>query len=66
MKVERGLLAEVEIIQAQTDVATSREALLTSENAIRAAEDALKQLLFPFSQRDEWSYRIRPTSTPRW
>lgn len=63
-KVEEGLLAEVEIYQAQTDVATSREALLTAENALRAAEDALKQLLFPFEERIEWSYRIRPLSAP--
>lgn len=63
-KVEEGLLAEVEIYQAQADVATRREALLTAENTIRAAEDALKQLLFPFEDRSEWSFRIRPVSAP--
>lgn len=63
-KVEEGLLAEVEIYQAQADVATRREALLTSENTIRAAEDSLKQLLFPFEDRAEWSFRIKPTSAP--
>lgn len=63
-KVEQGLLAEVEIYQAQADVATRREALLTAENTIRAAEDALKQLLFPFDRRSEWSLRLRPTSLP--
>ncbi|MFN0204737.1 MAG: TolC family protein [Planctomycetota bacterium] len=63
-KVDEGLLAEVEIYQAQADAATRREALLTAENAILAAEDVLKQLLFPFDDRAEWSFQIRPTSAP--
>lgn len=63
-KVEQGVMAEVEIYQAQTDVAARREELLTAENAVRAAEDSLKQLLFPFDERDEWNFRIRPTSSP--
>lgn len=63
-KVEEGLLAEVEIYQAQADVATRREALLTAENSIRAAEDQLKQLLFPFENRAEWEFRIKPVSSP--
>jgi outer membrane protein TolC len=63
-KVDEGLMAEVEIYQAQTDVAARREELLTAENLVRAAEDSLKQLLFPFDERDEWNFRIRPTSSP--
>ncbi|MBI3820341.1 MAG: TolC family protein [Planctomycetes bacterium] len=63
-KVEEGLLAPVEIYQAQADVATRREALLTADNNIRAAEDALKQLLFPFDDRSEWTFRIHPVSAP--
>jgi outer membrane protein TolC len=63
-KVEEGLLAEVDIYQAQADVATRREALLTAENSIRAAEDSLKQLLFPFEDRAEWTFRIHPVSPP--
>lgn len=63
-KVEEGVSAEVDIYQAQADVAARREALLTAENVIRAAEDALKELLFPFETDAEWSFRIRPTSAP--
>ncbi|HKD99658.1 MAG TPA: TolC family protein [Planctomycetota bacterium] len=63
-KVEEGVIAEVEIYQAQADVATRRETLLTAENSIRATEDALKQLLFPFESREEWSFWLKPTSAP--
>jgi len=63
-KVDEGVSAEVDIYQAAADVATRRQALLLAENLIRAGEDALKQLLFPFETSSEWTFRIRPTSAP--
>ena len=61
-KVEEGVSAPVEVLQAETEIALRREALITTENALKAAEDALRQLIFPFQRSEEWEFRIVPTS----
>lgn len=61
-KVKEGVSAPVEVLQAETEIAVRREALITAENTRQAAEDSLKQLVFPFREQSEWNFQIGPNS----
>ncbi|HET6203709.1 MAG TPA: TolC family protein [Planctomycetota bacterium] len=63
-KVEVGASAPVEVYQAETEIALRRESLMTAENAILAAEDRLKALLYPFEERGSWDFEIVPATAP--
>ena len=63
-KVEVGASAPVEVYQAETEIAMRKEALITSDHAILAAEDRLKALLYPFVERGEWDFEIVPSTEP--
>jgi len=54
---------EVDILQAQTDVATRREALLQAQNDVVAREDELKQLIFNDADPDRWNSGLSPRSS---
>lgn len=59
-RVEVGVGTEVEVLEAQAQVARREEALLQAEVRVRAAEDAMKQILFPGTDPDVWETRIAP------
>lgn len=59
---EAGLGTEVNVIQAEAQVATRNEALLAGELAVRQAGDALKQLLFPGTDEASWNTELIPTT----
>lgn len=62
-KVKEGVSAPVEVLQAETEIAIRKEALITAENAVKTAEDSLKQLIFPFRENTGWDFVIVPDST---
>ncbi|MFT6714712.1 MAG: outer membrane protein, partial [Planctomycetota bacterium] len=53
-RLEVGVGTEVEVLQAETNVATQLEALLQTETNALAADDALKSLLFARAESDSW------------
>lgn len=53
-RLKVGVGTEVEVLQAQTNVATQQEVLLRSRSNVSAADDMLKGLLFARSQGDGW------------
>ncbi len=55
-----GAIAEVEVIQAEADVTTRADAVLTAANRVRDAEDALKVLVFGLDEAEEWDFGLRP------
>ncbi|MEO2095412.1 MAG: TolC family protein [bacterium] len=55
-----GVGTEVEVIQAEAEVAQRMEALLRAEVALRAAEDALKGLIFPGRDSATWNTELIP------
>jgi outer membrane protein len=63
-RVEVGVMAEIDILEAQAEVALREEAVIIAENNIRVAEDALRMLILNPQQPDFWSVRIVPTETP--
>jgi outer membrane protein len=53
-RLEVGVGTEVDVLQAETNVAAQLEALLRAETNALAADDALKALLFARAENDRW------------
>ena len=60
IKIESGVLAEVEIYQPDSEIARREETLIASEGNIANAEDNLKLLL----NSEQWQASIIPGDTP--
>ena len=63
-KVEVGVLAPIDIIEAQAEVSQREEAVIVSEARIRTLEDNLRTLVMNPSQPDFWTARLVPTEQP--
>jgi outer membrane protein TolC len=63
-RVEVGAMAQIDILEAQAEVAQREEAVIIGEANIRAAEDNLRTLVMNPSQPDFWTVRIIPTDRP--
>lgn len=59
---EQGLLAPIDVVAAQTQMATFEQQAYTAQEALTIAENALKQLIL--AERDDplWSIAIVPTT----
>ncbi len=64
MRVEIGTMAPIDIVQAQAEEATRRQALVTAEAARRTNELALKRLIVGGTDDDLWNVTIEPTDRP--
>ena len=62
-RVDVGVSPEIEIIQAQAQVASNTDQLIATEAAIDTAEDALRQLIMDPNHPDYWTVEIEPTDT---
>ncbi len=62
-KFEKGVLARVDVTEAEAGVASQREGILTAENAMQAAMDRLKRLIDPSMLRE--AVQIMPADAPR-
>jgi outer membrane protein len=60
-KVEVGTLAQIDLIEAEAEVASNEEALINAEARIKTVEDRLRALILNPSQPDFWTLRIEPT-----
>jgi outer membrane protein len=63
-RVEVGTLAQIDIIEAEAEVASNEEAVINGEARIRTIEDRLRALVLNPSQADFWSVRIEPADAP--
>ena len=63
-KVEVGTLAPIEITQAEANVASNVEGVITSKAAVKNAEDNLRRLLAIPAADPLWSKSIVPTEEP--
>jgi outer membrane protein TolC len=64
IQVEVGVLAPVEILQAEAVVAAREEAIINARVAIKDAEDRLKRIMNPQGYKDVWKTAILPTDKP--
>ncbi len=63
-QVEVGVLAPIEVLQAETDIARTKERIIVTENAMRDAEDRLKRVM-NFSLTSELAdVELLPTDAP--
>ena len=64
MKVEIGTMAPIDVVQAQSQVAQQRQALVTAEGTERTAEIALKRLIVSGTSDPLWTSTIQPVDRP--
>jgi outer membrane protein len=63
-KVEIGTMAPIDVVQAQSQVAQQRQAVVTAEGTMRTAEIALKRLIVSGTGDPVWSSMIDPVDRP--
>ena len=63
-RVEIGTMAPIDVVQAQSEQATRRQALVTAQSTMRTTELALKRLIVSGTQDANWAARIDPTDRP--
>lgn len=61
-QVEQGTLAPIDVVAAQTQVATFEQNVYSAQEAVTRAENALKSLMLPDRRAALWSRAILPTS----
>ena len=59
-----GTVAQVDVVQAEADIASRAGALLSARNSLRQAEDALRNLVFRLQETEEWELALLPVSEP--
>ncbi|MBK9383928.1 MAG: TolC family protein [Planctomycetes bacterium] len=60
-----GLVPASDILTATAEVYRREEALISAQNVLYNAEDALKRLIFAFANRPEWDFEIVSGTAPR-
>jgi outer membrane protein TolC len=63
-RVEVGTMANIEIVQAEAEVAGTEEQVIVAEGQIKSAEDRLRVFIMNPSQPDYWTTKIEPSERP--
>jgi len=63
-QVEQGLLAPVDVVQTQTQIATFQQNVFLAQNNLTNAENALKVLMLPDRNDHMWSMALVPEQRP--
>jgi outer membrane protein len=64
IKVKVGTMAPLDVVAAQSEVASREEGVIVAEAAVAEAEDAIKSAIFPKNDPSVWALRIVPTDRP--
>ncbi len=64
IRVKVGTMAPLDVVSAQSEVASREEGVIVADNALSEAEDNLKRTLFPVNDPAMWSTRIVPVDRP--
>jgi outer membrane protein TolC len=64
IKVRVGTMAPLDVVAAQSEVASREEGVIVAEAAVAEAEDAIKRAIFPQNDSSMWVLRIVPTDRP--
>lgn len=62
-QVEQGLLAPIDVVQTQTQIANFKQNVFTAQQALTSAENALKILMLPDRNDLMWSSALVPQET---
>jgi len=61
-QVKQGILAPVDVIQTQTQIATFQQNVFTAQEGLTRAENVLKQLILAVRQDPAWSAALVPAT----
>jgi outer membrane protein TolC len=64
IRVKVGTMAPLDVVTAQSEVASREEGVIVAENALAEADDNLKRVIFPQNDPLMWSTRVQPTDRP--
>jgi outer membrane protein TolC len=64
IKVRVGTLAPLDVVQAESEVATREENVIVAEALLAQVEDIVKAAIFPKNEPGTWNLRIVPTDRP--
>jgi outer membrane protein TolC len=64
IKVRVGTMAPLDVVAAESEVASREEGVIVAENTLLEAEDAVKRSIFPKNDPSTWDLRIVPTDRP--
>jgi outer membrane protein len=64
IKVKVGTMAPLDVVAAESEVASREEGVIVAEALVADAEDAIKSAIFPQSEPQMWAYRVVPTDRP--
>jgi outer membrane protein len=62
-RVEIGTLAPIDVVQAESEVASREEAVILAEASIGQSEDTLRTLIFDPKTPDFWNLHLQPIDT---
>jgi outer membrane protein TolC len=62
-RVEIGTMAPIDIVDAKAEVARNEEAVILAQEAIEAAQDNLRMLVFDPSTPGFWTMKLEPADT---
>lgn len=63
-RVEIGTTAPIDVVEAESEVATRQEAVIVAQAQIETAQDTLRSLILDPSAADFWSVRLVPSDLP--
>jgi outer membrane protein TolC len=61
IRVKVGTMAPLDVVTAQSEVASREEGVIVAENDLAQAEDDVKRLIFPENDPLMWSTKVQPT-----
>jgi outer membrane protein TolC len=64
IRVKVGTMAPLDVVSAQSEVASREVDVITAENSLAQAQDNLKQAIFPQNDPAMWAVQINPTDHP--
>jgi outer membrane protein len=64
IRVRVGTMAPLDVVAAESEVASREETVILAEAAVLEAEDAIKRSIFPQNDPATWDSRILPTDRP--
>lgn len=59
-----GEFKKIDVIEAEAELAQRQQDLIVAESEIGRTQDALKRLIFPFEDRNEWEVALVPLTEP--
>jgi outer membrane protein TolC len=64
-RVQLGVMAPLDVVEARAEVARNEEALISAEFLVRQAEDRLRTLVFDPDMPDFWVMALDPVDAPQ-